>query len=66
MALSSFNVSVCLLTSRPIPERHFHFRALGCGFGMYEDTKWHNVISKLKQFLVDIPILHFDSLFKEF
>ena len=44
------NVSVCLLTSRPMPERHFHFRALGCGFGMYEDTKWHNAISKLKQF----------------
>ena len=44
------NVSVCLLTSRPIPERHFHFRAVGRGFGMYEDTKWHNVISKLKQF----------------
>ena len=45
------NVSVSLLTSRPIPERHFHFRAVGLGFGMYEDTKWHNVISKLKQFL---------------
>ena len=44
------NVSVCLLTSRPIPERHFHFRAVGRGFGMYEDTKWHNVISKLKHF----------------
>ena len=44
------NVSVCLLRSRPIPERHFHFRAVGRGFGMYEDTKWHNVISKLKQF----------------
>ena len=27
------NVSVCLLTSRPIPERHFHFRAVGHGFG---------------------------------
>ena len=40
------NVSVCLL----IPERHFHFRPVGCGFGMYEDTKGH-VISKLKQFL---------------
>ena len=32
------NVSVCLLTSRPIPERHFHFRAVRCGFGMHEDT----------------------------
>ena len=29
------NVSVCLLTSRPIPERHFHFRAIGRVFGMY-------------------------------
>ena len=29
----------------------FHFRAVGRGFGMYEDTRWHNVISKLKQFL---------------
>ena len=28
------NVSVCLLTSRPIPERHCHFRAVGLGFGM--------------------------------
>ena len=45
------NVSVCILTSRSIPERYFHFRAVGRGFGMYEDTKWHNVISKLKQFL---------------
>ena len=26
------NVSVCLLTSRPIPERHFYFRAVGRGF----------------------------------
>ena len=45
------NVSVCLLTSRPIPERHLHFRAVGRSFEMYEDTKWHNVISKLKQVL---------------
>ena len=45
------NISVCLLTSRPIPERHFRFRAVGRGFGMYEETKWHNVISKIKQFL---------------
>ena len=42
------NVSVSLLTSRPIPERHFHFRTIGRGFGMYEDTKWHNVIPNLK------------------
>ena len=42
-------VSVCLLTSRPIPARHYHFRAFGRGFWMYEDTKWHNVISKFKQ-----------------
>ena len=45
------NVSVCLLTSRPIPEHHFHFRAVRLGFGNYEDAKWHNVISKLKQVL---------------
>ena len=45
------NVSICVLTSRPIPELHFHFRAIGRGFRMYEDTKWHNVISKLKRFL---------------
>ena len=25
-------VSVCLLTSRPILERHFNFRAVGHGF----------------------------------
>ena len=45
------NVSICLLTSHPIPERQFHFRAVERNFGMYEDTKWHNVNSKLKQFL---------------
>ena len=56
------SVSVCLLTARPIPERHFYFRAVGRGFRMYEDTKWHNVISKLNNLWVDIPILHFDSL----
>ena len=33
------NVSVYLLTSRPILERHFLFRALRRGFGMHEDTK---------------------------
>ena len=27
-------VSVCLLTSHPIPERHFHFCAVGRGFGI--------------------------------
>ena len=32
------NVSVCLLTSRPIPERHIHFRVVGRVYGMYEDT----------------------------
>ena len=26
-------VRVCLLTSRPIPESHFHFPAIGRGFG---------------------------------
>ena len=30
-------VIVCLLMSRPIPERHFHFRAVGRGFGMYKN-----------------------------
>ena len=29
------NVRVCLPTSRPITERHFHFRAVGRGFGMH-------------------------------
>ena len=24
-------------------ERHFHFRAVGRGLKMYEDTRWHNV-----------------------
>ena len=48
------NVSVCLPTSHPTLERHFLFRALGRGFRMYEDTNWHNVISKLKQIWVDI------------
>ena len=43
------NVSVCLLTSRPMPEHHFHFRAVG--MYMYEDTKWHNAIYKIKTIL---------------
>ena len=45
------NVNICLLTSRPIPECHFHFRIIGRGFGMYEDTKWHNISPNLKQLL---------------
>ena len=44
-------VSVCLLTSRPIPECLFHFRAVWRGFGIDGDIKWQNVISKLKKFL---------------
>ena len=38
------NISVCLMTSRSMPEHHFHFRVVGSGFGMYEDTKWYNTI----------------------
>ena len=46
------HVNVCLLTSRPITERHFTFAPLGVVLKMYmyEDTKWHNLISNLKQF----------------
>ena len=44
------NVSFCLLTSRPIPERHFHFHTFG-HFWEYEDTKWLDVTSKVKQIL---------------
>ena len=44
------NFNICLLTSHPIPERHFHFRAFERGFGMYEDTKWHMFFFKIKQF----------------
>ena len=51
MRLELVHVSVCLLRSRPIPERHFHFRAVGRGFGMCKDAIWHKVISKLKHFL---------------
>ena len=66
MALSSCKRQRLFTDVTPIPERHFHFRAVGRGFGMYEDTKWHNIISKLKQFWVDIPMLHFDSFCGEF
>ena len=37
-------VSVCLLTSRPIPKRHLHVRAVRRGFRMYESTEMDNVI----------------------
>ena len=59
-------LSVCLLMSRPILESHFHFPTVWRGFGMYEDTKQHNVISKLNQFLGYIPILHYDSLARDY
>ena len=48
MALSSCQRQRLFTDVTPILERHFHFRAVGRGFGMYEDTKWHNSISKLK------------------
>ena len=51
------NVSVCLLTSHPIQNVIFTFAPLGVVLKMYEDTQWHTVISNLKQFSVDIPIL---------
>ena len=60
------NVSVCLLTSRPIPERHFHFRAVGRGYGMYEDKMAQGYFKIKAIFWVDIPILHFDSLCREY
>ena len=39
------NVSVCLLTSHPIRNVIFTFAPFGVVLKMYEDTKWHNVIS---------------------
>ena len=45
------NVSIYLLMSCPILKHHFHFHSVWCCFSMYEDTKLHNVISNLKQFL---------------
>ena len=33
------DLSVCLLTLRPIRIVILHFRTVGRGFGMYEDTK---------------------------
>ena len=44
------NVSVCLLMSHPIRYAIFTFVPLGVVLKMYEDTKWHNVISNLKHF----------------
>ena len=44
------NVSVCLLTSQPIPNVIFTFAPLGEVLKMYEHTKWNNVILNLKQF----------------
>ena len=45
------NVSVCLLTSHPIRNVIFTFAPLGVVLKMYEGTKWHNVVSNLKQFV---------------
>ena len=47
--------------SRPIPKHQFHFRAVGHGLRMYEDTKWHIVISNLKHFWVDILFFYIES-----
>ena len=41
------NVSVCLLTSHPVPNVNSR---VGRGYKMYKETLWHNVISNLKQF----------------
>ena len=62
MAPRSVNVSVCLLTSHPILNVIFTFAPLGVVRKMYEDNKWRYVISNLKQFSVDMPILYFDFL----
>ena len=43
-------------------DRHLHFRDVGYGFKMYEDTKWHNVISILKNVFGCIPISYIDFL----
>ena len=53
------NVSVCFLTSHPIPNVIFTFVPLSVVLQMYEDIKWHNVISNFKQFFDEIPILYF-------
>ena len=42
------NVSVCLLTSHPIMNIIFLFAPLDVVLKMYEDAKWHNVISNFK------------------
>ena len=44
------NVSVCLLTSYQIPNVIFILAPLGVVLKVYEDTRWHDVISNLKQF----------------
>ena len=43
------NVGASLLTSHVIPKVIFTFAPLGVVLKMYEDTKWNNVISNLKQ-----------------
>ena len=55
-------ISFCLLRACLIMQRH-----VGRGFRMYEDTKWHNVISNLTYFFgVYIPIFYFDFLCIEY
>ena len=41
--------SVCLLTLHPISNVMFTFAALGVVLKIYEDIKWDNVISNVKQ-----------------
>ena len=56
-------VSVCLLTSHPIPNAIFTFAPSGVVLKMYENTIWHSVISNLLSiFLVDMPILCLDFI----
>ena len=57
--LDLVNVSVCLLT---VYRTSVSLSRRWSGLKMYEDTKWHKVISNLKQYSVDMPILYVDFL----
>ena len=53
-------VSVYLLTSRPIPTRHFHFRAVGCGFRMTL-CKFRSLLALIYMYLNYILISYVES-----
>ena len=60
------NVSVCLLTSCAIPNVIFICAPLGVVLGCVRTPNGTTLIKKLKPFWVQIPILQFNLLCREY